>query len=105
MGNKEMIVNTHFDNKISSQKSSFLLQYPTKKKRASEASRSRDPMPNPLFSFPHYHPRAPHLSSAQVADLLGHADTRMVEAIYAITRHEGIMKQKDLVNALNPYAK
>lgn len=46
-----------------------------------------------------------NLSSAQVADLLGHADTRMVETIYAITRHEGIMKQKDLVNALNPYAK
>lgn len=44
-----------------------------------------------------------NLSSAQVADLLGHADTRMVETIYAITRHEGIMKQKDLVNALNPY--
>ena len=46
-----------------------------------------------------------NLSSAQVADLLGHADTRMVEKIYAVTRHEGIMKQKDLVNALNPYAK
>ena len=46
-----------------------------------------------------------NLSSAQVADLLGHADTRMVETTYAITRHEGIMKQKDLINALNPYAK
>ena len=45
------------------------------------------------------------LSSAIVADLLGHADTRMVETTYAITRHQGIMKQKDLVNALNPYAK
>lgn len=45
------------------------------------------------------------LSSAIVADLLGHADTRMVETTYAISRHQGIMKQKDLVNALNPYAK
>ena len=45
-----------------------------------------------------------NLSSAQVADLLGHADTRMVETIYAVTRHQGIMKHKDLVNALNPYA-
>lgn len=44
-----------------------------------------------------------NLSSAQVADLLGHADTRMVETIYAVTRHQGIMKHKDLVNALNPY--
>ena len=45
-----------------------------------------------------------NLSSAQVADLLGHADTRMVETIYAVTRHQGIMKHKDLINNLNPYA-
>ena len=46
-----------------------------------------------------------NLTSAQVADLLGHADTRMVETTYAITRHEGIMKHENLLNALNPYAK
>ena len=45
-----------------------------------------------------------NLSSAQVADLLGHADTRMVETVYAVTRHQGIMKHKDLLNTLNPYA-
>ncbi len=45
-----------------------------------------------------------NLSSAQVADLLGHADTRMVETIYAVTRHQGIMKHKDLINSINPYA-
>ena len=33
------------------------------------------------------------MSSANVADLMGHADTRMVETIYARTRHEGVMKQ------------
>ncbi len=32
-------------------------------------------------------------TSAQVADLLGHADTRMVETVYARTRHEGVLKQ------------
>lgn len=31
-------------------------------------------------------------TSAEVADLMGHADTRMVETVYARTRHEGIMK-------------
>lgn len=31
-------------------------------------------------------------TSAEVADLLGHADTRMVERVYARTRHEGVMK-------------
>ena len=41
------------------------------------------------------------LTSAQVADLLGHADTRMVETTYARTRHEGIMKQKAAIEALN----
>ena len=45
-----------------------------------------------------------NLSSAQVADLLGHADTRMVETVYAVTRHQGIMKHMDLINSLNPYA-
>ncbi len=46
-----------------------------------------------------------NLSSAQVADLLGHADTRMVETIYAVTRHQGIMKHQDLLNSINPYAR
>ena len=40
------------------------------------------------------------LTSAQVADLLGHADTRMVETTYARTRHEGVMKHKNAVNSL-----
>lgn len=41
------------------------------------------------------------LSSAIVADLMGHADTRMVETIYAKTRHEGILKQLDYLERLN----
>ena len=41
------------------------------------------------------------ISSAQVADLLGHADTRMVETVYARARHEGIMKHKDAVNRIS----
>ena len=40
-------------------------------------------------------------SSAIVADLIGHADTRMVETVYARTRHEGILKQLDYVERLN----
>ena len=44
------------------------------------------------------------VSSAIVADLMGHADTRMVETVYARTRHEGIMKQKPIVEAIySPY--
>ena len=39
------------------------------------------------------------LSSAQVADLLGHADTRMVETVYATARKEGILKYKNVVEA------
>ena len=45
------------------------------------------------------------LTSAQIADLLGHADTRMVETTYAPTRHQSIMKHENLLNALNPYAR
>jgi len=41
------------------------------------------------------------ITSAQVADLMGHADTRMVERTYAPTRHEGIMKHKNTINQLN----
>ena len=43
----------------------------------------------------------PHRSGMWTAFL---ADTRMVETTYAITRHEGIMKHKDLINTINPYA-
>ena len=40
------------------------------------------------------------LSSAQVADLMGHADTRMVETTYAPTRHESLMKHKNTLNKI-----
>lgn len=41
------------------------------------------------------------MTSAQVADMMGHADTRMVETVYARARHEGIMKHKNTVELLN----
>ena len=41
------------------------------------------------------------MTSAQVADILGHADTRMVETVYARRRHEGVMKHKDTLDLLN----
>lgn len=41
------------------------------------------------------------LTSAQTADLLGHADTRMVETIYARTRAEGILKRRGEIERLN----
>jgi len=41
------------------------------------------------------------VSSAIVADLMGHADTRMVETIYARTRHEGVLKQYDAVERIS----
>ena len=40
-------------------------------------------------------------TSAQVADLMGHADTRMVERVYARTRHEGVMKHLDDVERIS----
>ncbi len=40
------------------------------------------------------------LTSAQVADLMGHADTRMVETVYARTRPEGVLKHKNAVENL-----
>jgi len=44
------------------------------------------------------------ISSKEVADLLGYADTRMVETVYANRRHEGIMKHSNLINVMNrPY--
>lgn len=46
------------------------------------------------------------MSSALVADMMGHADTRMVETVYARTREEGILKQRAYLNELNEkYAK
>ena len=41
------------------------------------------------------------MTSAQVADLMGHADTRMVETVYARRRYEGVMKHKNTVEQLN----
>lgn len=41
------------------------------------------------------------MTSAQVADVMGHADTRMVETVYARARHEGIMKRLADVERLN----
>ena len=41
------------------------------------------------------------LTSKQVGDLMGHADTRMVETVYARSRHEGIMMQRNMLNRLN----
>ena len=40
-------------------------------------------------------------TSAEVADLMGHADTRMVETVYARTRHEGVMKHLKFIEELN----
>jgi len=46
------------------------------------------------------------MTSAQVADLMGHADTRMVETVYARAREEGILKQQEHLNGMNSkYAK
>jgi integrase len=41
------------------------------------------------------------MSSKQCAELLGHADTRMVERVYARARHEGNMKQLSTVELMN----
>lgn len=41
------------------------------------------------------------LTSKQVGDLMGHADTRMVETVYARSREEGILGQLDFLNQLN----
>ncbi|MBR6442410.1 MAG: tyrosine-type recombinase/integrase, partial [Clostridia bacterium] len=40
-------------------------------------------------------------TSAQVADLLGHKDTRMVERIYARTRHHSVMNQLEIIEQIN----
>lgn len=41
------------------------------------------------------------LTSKQVGDLMGHADSRMVETVYARSRPEGILRQIPLLNKLN----
>lgn len=41
------------------------------------------------------------MTSAQVADLMGHADTRMVETVYARAREEGIKKRRGDLEKMN----
>ena len=41
------------------------------------------------------------ITSKQCADVLGHADTRMVETIYARRRHDGVMRQKQAIESMN----
>lgn len=45
------------------------------------------------------------MTSAIVADLLGHSDTRMVETVYARTRRDGVMKHLQAVEQLNRKAR
>lgn len=41
------------------------------------------------------------MTTAVAADLMGHADERMLNTVYAPARHEGIMKQQEAVEKLN----
>ena len=41
------------------------------------------------------------ITSKQCADVLGHADTRMVETVYARRRHDGVMCQKQTIERMN----
>lgn len=41
------------------------------------------------------------LTSAQVADMLGHSDTRMVETVYARTREESVLKNASHIENMN----
>lgn len=41
------------------------------------------------------------MTSKAVADLLGHADGRMVETVYSPARQAGILKNKDLIEQMN----
>ena len=41
------------------------------------------------------------MTSAQVADLMGHADTRMVGTVYARAREEGIKKRHGDLEKMN----
>lgn len=41
------------------------------------------------------------MATSAIADLMGHADTRMVETVYARTRKDGVMKHLDALEARN----
>ena len=41
------------------------------------------------------------LTSKQVADKMGHKDTRMVDRMYARTRHESVMVNAEVLDKLN----
>ena len=41
------------------------------------------------------------LTTKQAADHMGHADSRMIERIYARTRTESVMKRQDLIEQMN----
>lgn len=41
------------------------------------------------------------LTSAQGADLMGHADTRMFETVYARVREEGVLKHRGILEKIN----
>lgn len=41
------------------------------------------------------------LTTKQAADHMGHADSRMIERIYARTRTESVMKRRDLIEQMN----
>lgn len=41
------------------------------------------------------------MSSKMAADLLGHADARMIETVYAPARKAGILKNRDIVEKMN----
>lgn len=43
------------------------------------------------------------MSTALAADLMGHADERMLNTVYAPRRHEGIMAQREAVEKLNEF--
>ena len=43
------------------------------------------------------------ITTKGVADLMGHADSRMVETVYARRRHAGVMKHSELINAMNDF--
>ena len=41
------------------------------------------------------------MATSAIADLMGHADTRMVETVYARARKEGVIKHLDALEARN----
>ena len=38
---------------------------------------------------------------AMAADMMGHCDTRMMQKVYAPSRHEGVLKQKAFIEQMN----